>query len=161
MRSSFGRARGAPAASVEPGTGLDTWPTMPGAIRDFGFSHVPAPVDLVAARPAQAQLGVAELQALRAVDVVAPAEAAELAEPLVEVFGGRPTSGDHLRLPQPSQMDGPSMRAAVGRVLAVDPSAAPVADRAGAEKEARMREVLRALDQLADHIQLRAGTRTL
>lgn len=128
---------------------------MPGPIRDFGFQ---APVDFGTVRPErQAPVAVRELEVLRLdQDVVAPADAAELAEPLVEIFQGAPTSGDHLRLPQMSQLDGARMRAAVGRVLAVDTSAPTAVAPEALEQEARMREVLRALDHAVEHIQRRS-----
>jgi hypothetical protein len=136
-------------------------PGMSAPIRDFGFRHVPADIapSGTERRRTDAEMGVRELEVLRLdLDMVAPPDAAELAEPLVDAFRGAPTSGDHLRLPQMTQLDGPGMRAAVGRVLAVDTAAAGAPDPDAAEKEARMREVLRALDSAAEHIQLRAGT---
>lgn len=133
---------------------------MPAPIRDFGFQHIPA--DIASSAPAEkrtdAQLGIRELEVFRLdVDMVAPADAAELAEPLVEAFRAEPTSGDHLRLPQMTQLDGAQMRSAIGRILSVDPARAGASNAEQAEKEARMREVLRALDSAVDHIQHLSG----
>ncbi|MCA9552653.1 MAG: hypothetical protein KC933_21650 [Myxococcales bacterium] len=86
-----------------------------------------------------------ELEVLRLdVDMVAPPEAAQLAEPLVEQFQATPTSGDHLRLPQPPRHSAAQLRGAVDRILAADASTAARSPDA-VVKEARMRRVLTAL----------------
>jgi hypothetical protein len=104
-----------------------------------------------------AHLGIKELEALRRLDLdmVAPPEAADLAEPLVALYQGTPTSGDHLRLPQLTHLDAQSLRSAVGRVLAVDTTAIAGSQDA-VLKEAKMRRVLKALDSAVADIQRRA-----
>lgn len=105
-----------------------------------------------------AQLDVREIQALRLeADMVVGPEAATLAEPLVALYRGTLTSGDHLRLPQLTTHDGPSMRAAVGRVLAVNTRATGGGTSADVIKEERMRRVLHALDELVGQIQRQAS----
>lgn len=104
------------------------------------------------ARPADAQLGIRELEVLRAdVDVITPPEVAQFAEPLVALYQGQVSSGDHLRLPTLTNHDGPAMRAAVARVLGVDTGAA------AGTKEGRMLEVLGALESAITNIQRQAA----
>ncbi len=109
-------------------------------------------------RSNDAHYGIQEVQALRRVDLIAPAELAELAEPLVKLFSGEITSGDHLRLPQLTSHDGPSMQAALARILAVDTRSVGASDRDVAVKEEKMRRVLTALQYATSEIQLRANT---
>ncbi|MEQ9496899.1 MAG: hypothetical protein RIT81_08570 [Deltaproteobacteria bacterium] len=105
---------------------------------------------------ADASLDIAEIEALRLdVDSVAPAEAADLLEQSVEKFQGSLTSGDHLRLAKVTDHDGPSMRAAVGRVVSTNLGPA-VATRDAIAKEKRMHMVLSALDQVVGNIRGRA-----
>src|SRR5262245_2621826 len=73
-------------------------------------------------RKNDAQIGIREVEALRQIDVVAPAELAELAEPLVKLFAGELTSGDHLRLPQLTSHDGTSLQAPHPRHHPVTPA---------------------------------------
>jgi hypothetical protein len=104
-----------------------------------------------------AHLGIKELAVLRLdFDMVAPPEAAELGEPLVEMYQGTLTSGDHLRLDQRTNHSGAAIRAAVGRVLATDPTAAASSQDA-VLKEAKMRRMLQALDGAVADIQRRAA----
>lgn len=104
-----------------------------------------------------AQLDIREIEALRLdLDTVAPPEAAALAEPLVDLFRGNMTSGDHLRLPQMTNFDGPTTRAAVTRVIKT-PLSAAVASREDVAKEKKMHLVLRALDSVVNNIHGRAN----
>lgn len=111
-------------------------------------------------RKNDAQVAVKELQVLRAdLDMVAPPEVAEVAEPLVKLFQGELSSGDHLRLPQLTQHDGPSLQRAIGRVLDVDTGAAG-ASREAVVKEEKMRRVLTALQYAVQEIQHKASLST-
>ena len=67
-----------------------------------------------------AQLGIKELEVLRNVDLVAPAELAQIGEPLVEAYRGNITNGDHLRLPQLTHLPGDAMRTSLRRVLSTN-----------------------------------------
>ena len=107
----------------------------------------------------EAHLGIKELDALRALDLVAPPEAADLAEPLVALYQGTPTSGDHLRLEQRTNHSGPAIRAAVARVLSADITAV-AGNQDAVIKEAKMRRVLQALDGAVADIQRRAALTT-
>jgi hypothetical protein len=130
-------------------------------VRDFGFAlqnaSVRSDASNVAARRVEAHLGIREIEVLRAdLDMIAPPEAAELAEPLVALYQGQISSGDHLRLPQLTTYDGPAVRAAISRVLSVDTREAggPQED---VIKEERMRRVLRALEGAVANIQRQAN----
>ena len=112
-------------------------------------SDLPAPTKRADAQPA-----IAELEALNLdLDLVAnhPSKAASLVEPLLGSFSAKPISGDHLRLPQLTRLDGPQMRAAMRRVLSVDTHGPAPSERAVISEE-RMRYVLRALTAAVDHI---------
>lgn len=103
-----------------------------------------------------AQLGIKELEVLRNVDVVAPAELAQVGEPLVETYRGNITTGDHLRLPQMTRLPDDVLRDSLRRVLSAD------LDRAGGSPEARaaeakMHRVLGAIDDALTTIQAHAG----
>lgn len=102
-----------------------------------------------------AQMGIQELEVLRDVDLVAPADATDAAE-LVRIYQDGSNSGDHLRLDQKTFFDGPSMRAAVHRVLSADTRNLPSADQEAMLKEGRMLRVLEALDATIGMIQQRA-----
>jgi hypothetical protein len=98
-----------------------------------------------------AQLGIAELQVFRAdVDLVAPPESAELAEPIVRQLFGTPSSGDDLRLRAPTAHDGPTMRAAVANVLAAGTSEG-TQNMDG--RELKMLRTLQALESTVANIQ--------
>ena len=114
--------------------------------------------DLVGRRSrADAEMGIKELEALRlAADLVVP-EAAALAAGLVKAFSGALPSGDHIRLQQKTFLDGPQMRAAMERVLAVDIRATPGANPDAVRAEARMQRVLGALTDAGEHIHNRAS----
>jgi hypothetical protein len=140
---------------------------MTAGVRDLGMAMARLSLDTsdrlgdaappLATRRADAHLAIQELQVLRAdLDVVAPPEAAELAEPLVDLFRGQLTSGDHLRLPPPSQHDAAGIRAAMSRVLEVD-AGAVVASRDAITKEARMRTLLRGIQTAVQNIQRNAS----
>lgn len=120
-------------------------------IRDMalGFNQLPHEIST----PESAgRMAIDELEILRLdVDLVAPPEAAALAEPLVETFQAPPTSGDHLRLPQPTRFSAQQLRGAVDRVLAADTSGAARSPDA-VVKEAKMRRVLGALRGANQHI---------
>lgn len=107
-------------------------------------------------RKNDADLGIREVEALRQVDVVAPAELAELAEPLVKLFAGELTSGDNLRVPLMTTHDGPSLQAAISRVLSVD-TAKGGASKDSVMKEEKMRRVLIALQYATQEIQRQAN----
>lgn len=130
------------------------------AIRNF--HQALASLDLELGTPAprarnDAQMGIKELEVLRLdADIVTPPEVADAAEPLVETFRGQITTGDHLRLPQLTALDGPAMRAAIGRILARDTRAAGGTD-AELAAEGRMRRVLSALEDTVAQIQRRAA----
>ncbi|MCK6545019.1 hypothetical protein L6R52_04070 [Myxococcota bacterium] len=130
-------------------------------VRDFGFAlqnvSVRSDASSLATRRAEAHLGIREIEVLRAdLDMIAPPEAAELAEPLVALYQGQISSGDHLRLPQLTSHDGPAVRAAISRVLAVDTREAGGAQE-DVIKEERMRRVLRALEGAVANIQRQAN----
>ena len=126
---------------------------------NYALSHLPAEVTInqpSVGSHTEAHLGIQELDALRALDLVAPPEAAELAEPLVELYRGTPTSGDHLRLEQRTHHTGPAIRAAVGRILVADTTAIAGTQDA-VLKEAKMRRVLQALDAMVGDLHRRAA----
>jgi hypothetical protein len=119
-----------------------------------GFDVQPSRQERATARPSNdAELGIQEVEALRQVDVVAPAE---LAEPLVKLFAGELTSGDHLRLPQMTTHDGPAIQSAISRVLEVD-TASGGASKDAVVKEEKMRRVLVALQYATQEIQRQAN----
>ena len=102
-------------------------------------------------RQTDAQLGIRELEVLRGdIDVITPPEVAQFAEPLVALYQGQVSSGDTLRLPTLTNHDALSMRAAVGRVLAMEGAVS-------SPKEARMIEVLGALESAISNIQRQAA----
>lgn len=103
-----------------------------------------------------AQLGLREIEALRQVDLVTPPEIAQVAEPLVDLYRGKIENGDALRLEQPARLDGASMRAAVARVLAVDPQSIR-GTPAQLDKLGQMLRVLDALDSAVAGIQRQAA----
>jgi hypothetical protein len=104
-----------------------------------------------------AQMGIKELQVLRLdVDMVTPPEVAEIAEPLVDAYRGSITTGDQLRLPKLTNLDGPSMRSAVNRVLSAKMTSI-VGGAEALESEAKMRRVLGALEDTVAQIQRNAG----
>ncbi|MFO0727529.1 MAG: hypothetical protein U1E65_27375 [Myxococcota bacterium] len=107
-------------------------------------------------RSSEVQLGVGEALALRQVDLVAPAELAALAEPLVKLYAGELSSGDHLRLPQRTALDGPALMSAVRRVLATE-TGPTIGDKDAIVKEERMRRVLKALEYATAQIQQKAA----
>ncbi|MCC7383659.1 MAG: hypothetical protein IT384_17595 [Deltaproteobacteria bacterium] len=110
------------------------------------------------ARKNDAQVAIREIEVLRADnDLIVPPEVADIAEPLVKLFQGEITSGDHLRLPQMTAHDGPAMQAAISRVLGADTRAAG-ASRDDVVKEEKMRRVLKALQYAASNIQQKAST---
>lgn len=135
------------------------------ALGDLNHALTRIPVDTATAPEArigartEAHLGIKELGALRALDLVAPPEAADLAEPLVALYQGTPTSGDHLRLEQRTNHSGPAIRAAVARVLSADITAV-AGNQDAVIKEAKMRRVLQALDGAVADIQRRAALNT-
>jgi hypothetical protein len=104
----------------------------------------------VAFRP-DAELGIAELKALREVNYVASPELAQDSELLVGLYRGDTNGADALRLEQRTQLDGPSMRSAVGRILATEIT--PGGSPEQLEKEAKMRRLLGALDVAVGSIQ--------
>ncbi len=109
-------------------------------------------------RRSDAQLGIQELQVLRAdVDMVVPPEAAALAEPLVDLFRGNLTSGDHLRLPLLTQHDAAGIKGAMARIIDADTTQVG-GDREAIIKEERMRRVLRGLQGAVGTIQRQANT---
>lgn len=92
-----------------------------------------------------ASLAIDELRALRDVDAIAPPEAAQLAEPRTLELRPRPAAADHLRLPLATRHDGPTIRAAVARILGTDTSA-PCPDADAVAKDEELRRALRAID---------------
>lgn len=129
------------------------------AIRDSGLAlaQLSIPNSSVTQKRSDAQMGIREFEVLRAdLDMVAPADAAALAEPLVELYRGASTSGDHLRLPQLTRHDGPALQAAVGRILDTDTTSAG-GSRETVIKEERMRRVLTALQGVVATIQRQAN----
>ena len=120
-------------------------------IRDLALTFR-MPAELSAPQSA-GRMHLDELEVLRLdVDMVAPPEAAQLAEPLVEHFQATPTSGDHLRLPQPARYTSGQLRGAVDRILSADSSGAARSPDA-VVKEAKMRRVLSALQGANNLIQ--------
>lgn len=100
------------------------------------------------------KIAVDELRLLRAdLDMVAPPEAAELRRNGLD-FTGPLTTGDHLRLPQMTFMDGRELRGAVRKVLRADTTEA-VGSPEAAVKEAKMLRMLKALDGAQRFIQSR------
>lgn len=124
------------------------------ALRDLhdALSQFPtdAPGEPVAFR-ADAELGIAELKALREVNYVASPELAQDSEFLVGLYRGDSDHADRLRLEQRTFLDGPTMRAAVGRVLDVEVGAGGSPEQIA--KEAKMRRLLGALDAAVGSIQ--------
>ncbi len=121
-------------------------------------AHLPLEVGREAPRARHdAQLGIKELEVLRNVDIVAPAELAEAAEPLVEAYRGNITNGDHLRLPQMTRLHPEAMQASIRRVLSTDigrPGGSPEARAA----EAKMHRVLTAIEDAYLTIRAHAGS---
>ena len=99
---------------------------------------------------------ILELEALRhSSDLAAPEQAAPYFGPLVKLYRGDAASGDHLRVPAPSNLDAPTTRAALSRLM---DTGALRAEGSG-PKEARMLRVLGALSQSFSHIERQAGLR--
>lgn len=120
-------------------------------IRDLALRFDQLPQELGTPESA-GRMAIDELEILRLdVDLIAPPEAAELGESLVDTFQAPPTSGDHLRLPQPPRSSAERLRGAVDRMLAVDTSGAARSQDA-VVKEAKMRRVLNALRGANQHI---------
>lgn len=108
------------------------------------------------ARPGDAQLAIKELEILRGdVDLVNPNAVAGVSDSQLDRYRGAVTSGDHLRLDQRTRRDGPAIRAAITRILAVDTSSGGASADA-VLKEAKMRRVLVALDYAAQFIRHQA-----
>jgi hypothetical protein len=104
-----------------------------------------------------AHIGIHEIDVLRAdLDMVTPASESELAPSVAQMYRGTINAGDHLRLPLLTNHDGPSLRAAVGRVIDTDTSGA-AGSREDVLKEAKMLRVLRALEGAVAHIQRHAS----
>lgn len=99
-----------------------------------------------------AELGIAELKALREVNYVASPELAQDSEFLVALYRGDGNHADQLRLPQRTALDGPSMRAAIARVLSVELNAVG-GSPAQLEKETKMLRLLGALEAAVGGIQ--------
>ncbi|MBK6688876.1 MAG: hypothetical protein IPG45_30685 [Deltaproteobacteria bacterium] len=107
-------------------------------------------------RRSEAQLQVRELDILRAdLDLLASPESLELGEKLVSDYLGNATSGDQLRLPQLTNLDGRALRSAVSRLLATDSSSGG-ASQIELAKENRMRSLLRDLANTVADIQRQA-----
>ncbi len=120
-------------------------------IRDLALNFQSLPHE-IATPESSGRMAIDELAILRLdVDLVAPPEAAQLAEPLVETFQATPSSGDHLRLPQPARFGAEQLRGAVDRILQTDTQGAARSPDA-VVKEARMRRVLSALQGATQHI---------
>lgn len=134
-----------------------------GAVRGNGLMSLSTvdpgrELDRPSVRRNDAHMGIREIEVLRAdLDMVSSAEATDLAQPLVEMYRGSITSGDHLRLPLLTNHDGPSLRAAVARVLETDTSAMAAGSREDVLKEAKMLRVLRALEGAVAQIQRQAA----
>ncbi len=120
-------------------------------IHNLALNFNPLPHELAAPESA-GRLAIDELEILRLdVDMVAPPEVAQLAEPLIETFQATPGSGDHLRLPQPTRFAAAQLQGAVDRILETPTSNAARSPDA-VVKEARMRRVLAALQGANEHI---------
>lgn len=120
-------------------------------IHDLALSFNRLPHELSAPQSA-GRMAIDELEILRLdVDLVAPPEAAQLAEPLIETFQATPSSGDHLRLPQPTRLAAGQLQGAMDRILKTPTSNAARSPDA-VVKEARMRRVLAALQGATEHI---------
>jgi hypothetical protein len=90
-------------------------------------------------------------------DLVAPPEAVSLFESHA-AFESTASSGDALRLPQLTRLNGVEMRAAVSRVLAAHGSA-PARDGDAQEKERKMVRLLQGVESAFAHIQSRSPMR--
>jgi hypothetical protein len=100
-----------------------------------------------------AQPAIKELEALRLdADVASPADVSDLFGPLVALYKGEGSSGDHLRLPRMTNLDGPAIRGALQRVLA--------APSGGGAEEKRMRDVLAALEKTVSEIHRKSTVAT-
>ena len=135
------------------------------AIGDFGQALQHAQVESTGrteaeasrnAGRAEAHLAIQELEALREVDMVAPPEVADIAEPLVDMYRGTLTSGDHLRLDRRTQHSAPALWSAVGRILDVDTTGV-AGDQDAIFKEAKMRRALQALESVTADLSRRAA----
>ncbi len=108
-------------------------------------------------RRSEAQVQVRELDILRAdLDLLASPESLELGEKLISDYLGNATSGDQLRLPQLTNLDGRALRSAVSRLLATDSSSGG-ASQIELAKENRMRSLLRDLANTVADIQRQAS----
>ena len=91
-----------------------------------------------------AYAGIDELRALHEnVDALAPPEAAEMAEPLVDLYRGEVNADDRLRLPLVTAHGARAVSGALVRLLSVDRSV-PFPDRDAVTKEAKMIRLLNA-----------------
>jgi hypothetical protein len=109
-------------------------------------------------RALKAQPALREIEVLRSdLDLVAPPDAIADHRSLVDLYRGESTSGDSLRLPLLTNHDGPSLRAALARVLDADTSAG--GPNEGVLKEERMRRVLCAIQDTVSNIQQRSTLR--
>src|SRR5262245_46214017 len=125
---------------------------MNAAIKKFTPSvelHSPR-VDTARVRT-DAELGIREIEALRLdADLVAPPEAAHVAEPLVDLYRGEVSSGDELRLPSKVWLDRANTQSALSRILELDGDVGP--------QEALMLGVLRAYSAADRILQEKART---
>jgi hypothetical protein len=112
--------------------------------------------ELPASSPARIEIDELKVLSLDG-DLIAPPEAAGLAEHLVGQYRAAPTTGDHLRIPPPKNLTGPQIRASLTRVLCSEARGAPTPEAAIAE--AKMRRVLQALDIAHQMIQTNAQAR--
>lgn len=107
---------------------------------------------------AELQPAIDELRALRLEnDLAEPLVADGLFGPLVDLYRGLGSAGDHLRLPVAANYDAPTLSAAVGRILRAPAGDTALASPLELSREEGMRRVLRALDTTVREIRQRAA----
>ena len=119
-------------------TALRTGEGISGSRRSLDFDRTPS-----SASSTRLPCAMAELEVLRRSRDLASEIGDGVSDAWLGALRGRHTKGDELRLTSARRSGTASRAAAIDRLLAVDPSAVPVADETAVVKEAQMREVLR------------------
>jgi hypothetical protein len=115
----------------------------------FSDAGLASKTDLKTSGNTDAQL----LEALRlSNETIAPPDIDSMVGPLVEQFRSSTSTSDRLRLPRPGRFDGPALRGAVQRMLALD-TGGEFGDVQAVAKEREMRRILLGLQGATMHIQ--------